>query len=53
MKASSLAPEYAKSISGYLKNWGNVSFEDKRLVVDGLISRINATSESVQIEWKV
>jgi len=53
MKASTLAPEYAKSISGYLKNWDNVSFEDKRLVVDGLISRINATSESVQIEWKV
>jgi len=53
MKASILSPEHANSISGYLRNWDNASFEDRRLVVDGLISRIDATSESVLIEWKV
>ena len=53
MRTSTLSPEHAKSISGYLRNWDHVSFEDRRLVVDGLISRISATSESVQIEWKV
>jgi len=53
MKTSTLSPEHIKSISGYLKNWDNVSFEDRRLVVDSLILKINATSESVQIEWKV
>jgi len=53
MRTSTFLPEHAKSISGYLKNWDNVSFEDRRLVVDGLISRIQATSENVRIEWKV
>jgi len=53
MRTSTLTPEHAKSISGYLTNWGDVSFEDRRLVVDGLISQIQATSENVRIEWKV
>ena len=53
MRASSLSPEHVQSISGYLKNWDDVSFEDKRLVIDGLIAKIQATSESVQIEWKI
>jgi len=52
IRISTISPEHMKSISGYLKNWETVSFEDRRLVVDGLISRIKATSESVQIEWK-
>jgi len=53
MRTSTLSPEHAESISGYLTNWDDVSFEDRRLVVDGLISRIQATNQSVQIEWKV
>ncbi len=32
------------SISGYLKNWDEVSFDDKRRVVNTLISKIEATS---------
>ena len=39
-----------KRISGYLENWDSIGFEDRRLVADGLISTIRATSESVQIE---
>ena len=53
MRTSTLSPEHAKSISGYLENWEGVSFEDKRLVLDELVSKIQATSERVQIEWKV
>jgi len=53
MRVATLSPEHAKSIPGYLANWENISFEDKRLVVDSLIAKINATSESIQIEWKV
>jgi len=53
MSAEAVSPEQMKRISGYLDNWDNVSFEDRRLVVDGLISQIRATSESVQIEWKI
>jgi len=42
-----------KRLSNHLENWDNTDFEDRRLVIDGLISQIRATSESVQIEWKI
>jgi len=42
-----------EALSNYLDDWENVSFEDKQKVVDHLITRIRATSESVEIEWKV
>ena len=41
------------SITGYLKNWDEVSFDDKRRVVDTLISRIEATSTELVIHWKI
>jgi len=53
MSAEAVSPEHMKRISGYLDNWDSIDFEDRRLVVDGLISTIKATSESVQIEWKI
>jgi len=53
MKISALSSEHANSISDYLTDWDNVSFDDKRLVLDGLVTRITATSENVQIEWKI
>ena len=40
-------------LSGYLDDWENISFEDKRKATDGLISSISATSEYVKIEWKI
>jgi len=52
-KVSTLSSEHANSISDYLTDWDNVSFDDKRLVLDGLVTRITATSENVQIEWKI
>ena len=41
------------TISDYLDDWRNVSFEDKQKVLDSLITRVRATSESVEIEWKI
>jgi hypothetical protein len=51
--AESVSPEHLEKISGYLDDWENVGFEDRRLVLDGLISLIRATSENILIEWKV
>jgi len=53
MTADAVSPEHMKRLSNHLENWDNTDFEDRRLVVDGLISQIRATSESVQIEWKI
>jgi hypothetical protein len=53
MSAEAVSPEKIEQLSGYLNNWDSIDFEDRRLVVDGLISQIRATSESIQIEWKI
>lgn len=46
-------PSSTKQIRGYLKNWEKLSVDDKRLVVDALIEIIHATSERVEIKWKI
>lgn len=53
MSAGSVSTEQLKRISSHLDNWDNVSFDDRRLMVDGLISTIRATSESIQIAWRI
>ncbi|HBU12386.1 MAG TPA: recombinase family protein, partial [Clostridiales bacterium] len=53
LAAEAVSPAQMERISGYLETWEDVSFEDRRLVVDGLISTIKATSESIEIEWKI
>lgn len=53
MSAEIVSPEQIERIYDYLDDWNNVDFEDRRLVVDGLISKIMATSENIQIEWKI
>lgn len=53
MSACSVSTEQLKRISSHLDNWDNVSFDDRRLMVDGLISTIRATSESIQIAWRI
>ena len=40
-------------IIGYLDTWENVSFDDKRRVVDLMITTIAATSDSLNITWKI
>jgi hypothetical protein len=48
-----IPPAQMDAISDYLDDWENVSFEDKQKVTDYLITRVRATSESVEIEWKI
>lgn len=42
----------ADVVNDYLTKWEQLTLDDKRSVVDILISKISATKESVVIEWK-
>ena len=53
MTADAFSPKQLDRISGYLADWDNVDIEDKRFVIDGLISKISATNESIDIDWKI
>ena len=53
LTANSVSASQIDSITGYLDDWESVSFDDKRKVVDILISQIDATSEEVVIHWKI
>ena len=44
LTANSVSSSQIDSISGYLQNWDEVSFNDKQRVVDTLISKIETTS---------
>ena len=52
MSAEGVTPDQLLDLSGYLKNWDNTSYEDRRFVVDRLIVAISATSEVIDIGWK-
>ncbi|MCL2427414.1 MAG: phage protease [Oscillospiraceae bacterium] len=51
--AEVVSPEQIKRISGYLNDWENIDFDSRRIVVDGLINKILATSDGAKIEWKI
>lgn len=53
LSVDTISPEQVKEISGYLDTWEEVDFDDKRRVVDLMISAIYATSESINIVWKI
>ena len=53
LTANSVSASQIDGITGYLNDWESVSFDDKRKVVDILISQIDATSESATIHWKI
>ena len=53
LSVETVSPKQIELLSGYLDDWENVCFDDKRKVVDGLISQIRATNDYVQIEWKI
>lgn len=40
-------------ISDYMDKWDSISFEDKRLVACTLIKVIHATSDTIDITWKI
>ena len=53
LSAEVMSPRQIRELSNHIHNWENISFEDRRKIVDGLITQIRATSEYVQIEWKI
>jgi len=53
MTAETFSPTQLDSISDYINDWDNITLADRQFVIDGLISQIRATSDSVQIEWKI
>ena len=53
LTVEAISPEQVNQISGYLDTWENVSFDDKRRVVDLMITTIAATSDSLNITWKI
>lgn len=53
MSTATISSNQVERISGYLDNWEDISFDDKRLVVGGLISVIKTASGKIDIEWKI
>lgn len=53
LTANSVSVSQLGQIAECLKSWDEVSFDDKRRVVDTLISRIEATNTEVVIQWKI
>ena len=53
LTVEAISPEQVSQISGYLDTWDNVSFDDKRRGVDLMITTIAATSDSLNITWKI
>ena len=53
LSVETISPQQIKKLSYYLDNWDSIDFDDKRKAADGLISTIKATSDRVQIEWKI
>ena len=41
------------SVTGYMEHWGDLSFDDKRLVADALIETITAVDDQVEIRWRI
>ena len=52
LTVEAISPEQVKEISGYLDTWNEVDFDDKRRV-DLMITTIAATSDSLNITWKI
>ncbi len=53
LKVESISTEQVSQISGYLDTCENVSFDYKRPVVDLMITTKAATSDSLNISWKI
>ena len=53
LAAEAISPEQVVQISDYLDDWDSVAFDDKRRVVDLMITTIAATSDSLNITWKI
>ena len=49
LKVETISPEQVNQISGRLDTWENGSFDDKRRVLDLMITTVAATSDSLNI----
>jgi len=52
LTTEAVSPDQIVQIS-YLDDWDSVAFDDKRRVVDLMITTIAATSDSLNITWKI
>ena len=48
-----ISPEQVSQISGYLDTLDSVFFDDKRRVVDLMLTTIAATSNSLNLTWRI
>lgn len=53
LTVDTISPEQVQQISGYLDTWETLSFDDKRRVLDLLVTTVEATSEKMNITWKI
>lgn len=53
LTANSVSASQLDRITDELKHWDEVSFDDKRRVVDTLISRIEVAGAGLTIQWKL
>ncbi|NRR05572.1 hypothetical protein HP570_25495 [Brevibacillus sp. RS1.1] len=53
LTVETISPEQVQQISGYLDTWETVSFDDKRRVLDLLVTTVEATSDKMNITWKI
>lgn len=53
LTAAEVSSDRMVRIAGFLDDWENTGIENKREVVDSLIGKISATSENVDIHWKI
>ena len=53
LTVNTISPEQVQQISGYLDTWETVSFDDKRRVLDLLVTTVEAISEKMKITWKI
>jgi len=53
LSIQTISPNQADQISDYLDDWENVSFDDRRQILNSLVSQIKATSEKIEIIWKI
>lgn len=47
LTANSVLSSQVESIFGYLQDWASADFDDKRRVLDTLVSQVRATSAQV------
>ena len=53
LTANSVSASQLQRITDHLKSWDKVGFDDKRRVVDTLISRIEVFGDGLTMHWKI